>query len=61
LIPAYTVDRNQKLVPTSMEPNAKLRLRSKRSELAPGAADRRGGAAAAVGDLSAAAAAASMG
>lgn len=45
-----------------MEPEAKLRLRSKWSELAPGAAGRREGppAAAAVGDLSAAAAAASI-
>jgi hypothetical protein len=44
-----------------MEPEAKLRLRSKWSELAPVAAGRREGpAAAAVGDLSAAAAAASI-
>jgi len=42
-----------------MEPKAKLPLRSKGSELAPGAADRREGPAA-VGDLSAAATAASM-
>jgi len=42
-----------------MEPKAKLRLRSKGSELGPGAADRREGPAA-VGDLSAAATAASM-
>jgi hypothetical protein len=45
-----------------MEPNAKLRLRSKESELAPSAAGRHEVlAAAAVGDLSAAVAAASMG
>ena len=56
---SFSRKREPEAPPTLMEPKAKLRLRSKGSELGPGAADRREGPAA-VGDLSAAATAASM-